>query len=114
MKSFEERGNGYLSTGLLGGTSVMDKYPPNSFIVAEGLFYGGILQDIQRANNPLQPIFEAFTNSIEAIRLKDKENDSGIITIKLYSVDPNFKNLLCFRAFTKSCFLSKSFVIAPK
>lgn len=60
----------------------------NSFIRREGVFYPQILKSIKKSSNPLQPIFEAFTNALEAILLSN--NQKGKITVKLYFT----KNLL--------------------
>lgn len=58
-----------------------------SFITAEGLYYEGVLRDVKRSKTSLQPVFEAFTNALEAIRIKEStEGDfEGMIEIKIYS-----------------------------
>lgn len=57
----------------------------NDFIVNQGALYSGILEDVKISGNTLQPVFEAFTNSLESIdQRKDKANN-GTITVKLYS-----------------------------
>ncbi len=55
------------------------------YIKSEGIFYEGVLNDIKKSKNNLQPIFETFTNSLEAIKM---DNDDGkFIKLNLY-----FKN----------------------
>lgn len=46
------------------------------FIIAKDLSFRGILHDIKRSNTSLSPIFEAFTNALEAIKIK-RESDNG-------------------------------------
>lgn len=67
----------------------------NSFIRREGVFYPQILKSIKKNSNALQPIFEAFTNALEAILLNN--NQKGKITLELYFT----KNLLNELAFDK-------------
>lgn len=55
------------------------------YIKAVGAYYKGILQDIRRHSDHLQPIFEAFTNSLEAINLRLDKPDNGSICIKIYA-----------------------------
>lgn len=45
-------------------------YQDNKYITARDLSFQGILHDIKTSKTALQPIFEAFTNAIEAIKLK--------------------------------------------
>jgi hypothetical protein len=54
------------------------------FIKAVGVYYKGILQDVRKHINPLQPVFEAFTNSLESINIRTDKVDNGSINIKLY------------------------------
>lgn len=63
------------------------EFKDNSFIIADGISYSGVLKDINKKHtNPWQPIFEAFTNSLEAIKIrKEFENFNGKITLKFYS-----------------------------
>ncbi|MCD4711685.1 MAG: hypothetical protein K8R73_00235 [Clostridiales bacterium] len=65
----------------------------NGYIKALGISYSGTIPKIKKKDKrPLQPIFEAFTNSLESIKLKrrDVNSDNGIITIRIYKS----KNLL--------------------
>ncbi len=48
---------------------------------AKGMDYQGLLKRIKKSKNPLQPIFEALTNSFEAIKIY--KNTTGKISIKL-------------------------------
>ncbi|MEP1306398.1 MAG: ATP-binding protein [Balneola sp.] len=59
----------------------------NSFITGDGLLYKGVLRDVSKSNESLTPIYEAFTNAIEAIKIKAL-NDSdykGEIDVDIYS-----------------------------
>ena len=47
----------------------------NRFVEYKDLRWSGILKSIKKSNNVLQPLFEAFTNSIEAIKLRQKTGD---------------------------------------
>jgi len=59
-------------------------FKDNSFIKAEGIYYAGILRDSKKSRNPLQPIYEAFTNSLESIILKEDKESSNSITVKMF------------------------------
>lgn len=57
------------------------------FIKGRGIWYKGELNAIRKKENtPLQPLFEAFTNAWEAIKLKNQkqEPEKGRITISIY------------------------------
>jgi hypothetical protein len=65
-------------------------FKTDEFIVRNGLYWPEILRkDVPKSKTTLQPIFEAFTNSIEAIRDKQKLNPTfkGEITIKIFVVE---------------------------
>lgn len=65
-------------------------YENNKFITAESLFWPEILRkDVTKSRTALQPIYEAFTNSIEAIRDRKniEPNIKGKIKIKVYSTE---------------------------
>ena len=53
------------------------------YVTSNDLNFAGILHDIKKSQRALQPIFEAFTNSIEAIKIKTKDfpNYEGKINI---------------------------------
>lgn len=55
----------------------------NTYIRAFGINYAGTLHKIKKSNDQLQPIFEAFTNSLEAIALLTEKTDVGQISIQL-------------------------------
>lgn len=57
------------------------------FIIAKDLSFKGILHDVKKSNTSLSPIFEAFTNALEAIKTKRKTDNNfvkGKITISIY------------------------------
>lgn len=59
----------------------------DSLIVSTGVFYQGVLNDFKKSKDHFQPIFEAFTNAFESIKLKlQKSPSSGneFISIDLY------------------------------
>ena len=49
-------------------------YKDKTYISTEDLLYKGILRDIRKSKTALQPIFEAFTNAMEAIRIKERKD----------------------------------------
>ncbi len=53
-----------------------------NYLKASGIDYKGQLQKIPKSRNKLQPLFEALTNSIEAIKLNNNIRQ-GIITVSL-------------------------------
>lgn len=55
----------------------------NTFIKATGIYYPRAFSEIKKSKDQLQPIYEAFTNSLEAIRMLKSNGDNGLITIKL-------------------------------
>ena len=48
------------------------------YFKAKGIDYKGQLQKIQKSNNKLQPLYEALTNSIEAIKLLEDKNKEAL------------------------------------
>ncbi len=48
------------------------------FVKAYGISYVGTLPKIKKSNDQLQPIYEAFTNALESIRLLDSTNNGKI------------------------------------
>ena len=56
----------------------------DTFVKAVDLWYAGVLRDIRKSKNPIQPIYEAITNSLESIILLPQKKDKGYIKIKLY------------------------------
>lgn len=62
------------------------KIKDKTYISNEGISFKGLLKLIAKSSETYQPIFEAFTNSIEAIRGRFKENIfEGKIYIKIYA-----------------------------
>lgn len=47
----------------------------NKFVEYKDLKWSGILKSIKKSSNVLQPLFEAFTNSMEAIRLRQNKSE---------------------------------------
>ena len=45
-------------------------YTENQIITARDLSFVGILHDVKKSKTALQPIFECFTNALEAIKIK--------------------------------------------
>ena len=46
-----------------------------SYITSDGLSWRGLLKGFPKATNLMQPLFEAFTNSLEAIDMRKKQGD---------------------------------------
>ncbi|KPM33584.1 Hypothetical protein I595_487 [Croceitalea dokdonensis DOKDO 023] len=63
------------------------KYEDNTYVTRDGVYYEGIIREIKRSRNTFQPIYEAFTNALEAIKIREKENNgfNGKILIKIHS-----------------------------
>lgn len=47
-----------------------------SYISSEGLSWRGVLKGFPKATNIMQPLFEAFTNSLEAIDMRKRQDDT--------------------------------------
>ena len=99
----------------------------NTLIANEGLYYPAAIEQIKRSDDPLRPVYECFTNALEAIR-DAKRQDNGELTITLYSTkgltdefsfdkvviqdngigfnDSNFRRLLMFKD-TRKGYLNK-------
>jgi len=60
------------------------KLENNTLLISEGVWYPTILREVKKSTNALQPIFEAVTNSFEAIALQKDSNFNAEITVKLY------------------------------
>ena len=65
------------------------KYEDNQYIVPESLYWKGVLHNFSKSRTALQPIFEAFTNAIEAIKIKQQTEPSykGEISIKINATE---------------------------
>jgi hypothetical protein len=75
-------------------------YQDNTYITTQDLLFQGVLYDIKKSRVSLQPIFEAFTNALEAIKIKEELNNGfkGEILIKINATEtttesPEFNNL---------------------
>lgn len=64
-------------------------FTENQFIAPESLYWKGVLHDVSKTRSALQPIFEAFTNAIEAIKIKQRadKNLIGEILIKIHATE---------------------------
>ena len=69
------------------------KFTDNTFIKIQGVYYPQILNTVKKSSNPMQPIFEAFTNSLEAIDLIKNKQEKGSITISCYFNKDAFKGI---------------------
>lgn len=70
-------------------------YQDDQYIVPNGIFWPEILRkDVPKSSTSLQPIYEAFTNAIEAIRDKQKIESTfkGEICMKIYSTEASVAN----------------------
>lgn len=59
------------------------------FIKAFGISYAGTLLKIRKSDNPLQPVFEAITNALEAIQMSQSKG-KGEIVIKINLIKSAF------------------------
>jgi hypothetical protein len=64
-------------------------YIDNQYIIANDLSFVGILHDIKKSRNALAPVFEAFTNAIEAIKIKAEQQKDfkGNIVISINATE---------------------------
>lgn len=71
------------------------------YVSTKDLKFAGVLHDIKKSQRALQPIFEAFTNSIEAIKIKNKTFPAfaGKIDI-IIKIRTNLGNLPEFESLT--------------
>ncbi|HMS10413.1 MAG TPA: hypothetical protein PKE66_13070, partial [Pyrinomonadaceae bacterium] len=63
-------------------------YQDNEFITAVDLSFAGILQSTKKAKSALQPVFESFTNSLEAIRIRQQNAEAFRPAIRI-RIDAN-------------------------
>ncbi|GGZ32401.1 hypothetical protein GCM10007049_27340 [Echinicola pacifica] len=63
------------------------KFENNTYISGDSVYYEGVIRDVKRSKISLQPVYEAFTNSLEAIRIKEsqKVDFKGKIEVKIFS-----------------------------
>ena len=59
------------------------KFENEKYISPDLLYWRGVIQDFPKSRSALQPIFEAFTNSLEAIKIKQKTVSDLIGEIKI-------------------------------
>ncbi|WP_372482918.1 hypothetical protein AB9J70_13040 [Elizabethkingia anophelis] len=59
-------------------------FKDGTFMKKDGIYYPQIIREVKKSPNHLQPIYEAFTNSLEAIELLDIPNYKGKIIIKCF------------------------------
>lgn len=60
----------------------------SNYIIAKDLSFVGILNDIKKSPTSLSPVFEAFTNALESIKIKKSEDEkfgNGKIIISIYA-----------------------------
>ena len=60
------------------------------FIIANDLSVSGILHTIKKSPTSLSPVFEAFTNALESIKIKKSINEKfgdGTITISIFTTE---------------------------
>lgn len=50
-------------------------FEQSRFVSYTGIKWSGVLKGIAKSQEPLQPVFEAFTNSIESIKLRQEKGD---------------------------------------
>ena len=50
------------------------KYQNETFITTSDLLFEGVLRDIRKSREALQPIYEALTNAFEAIKYRTKKD----------------------------------------
>jgi hypothetical protein len=64
-------------------------YTDNTHITTQDLMFRGVLHDIKKSKVSLQPIFEAFTNAIEAIKIKSSLEPmfKGNISIRINAIE---------------------------
>lgn len=65
------------------------EYQENSYIRNRDLYFPGILMEVKKSRKALQPIFEAFTNALEAIKIKatDKKGFIGKVKIEIFATE---------------------------
>ena len=65
--------NLYICIDLVSGIM---KYQNETFITTSDLLFEGVLRDIRKSREALQPIYEALTNAFEAIKYRTKKDKS--------------------------------------
>lgn len=64
---------------------------PPKYIKAFGISYAGTLPKIRKSDNPLQPVFEAITNALEAIQMSPNKG-KGEILVKINLIKSAFSS----------------------
>lgn len=69
-------------------------YSDNQFITAQDLSFVGVLHDIKKSQKALQPVFECFTNALEAIKIKQNSNADykGEVTLRIYATETTLQS----------------------
>lgn len=79
----------------------MSIYKENQFIKVEGVYLPTILKEIKKHENPIQSFFEAFTNSLESIKINKQKKGinevDSVISLNMYFS----KNILSEKEFKK-------------
>ncbi|MFA9192691.1 hypothetical protein AAGV28_15035 [Flavobacterium sp. FZUC8N2.13] len=79
----------------------MNTYKENQFIKVEGVYLPTILKEIKKHENPIQSFFEAFTNSLESIKINKSSKGinevDSVISLNIFFT----KNLLSENLFQK-------------
>lgn len=78
------------------------KYEDNQYIVPESLYWKGVLHNFSKSRTALQPIFEAFTNAIEAIKIKQQSTPEfkGKISVKINATETTVPDSYNFSSFS--------------
>lgn len=59
-------------------------FSDNTFITKDGVYYPQIIREVKKSPNPVQPIYESFTNSLESIESIKTPNYKGKVTLQCY------------------------------
>lgn len=59
-------------------------FTENTFMIKDGVYYPQIIREVKKNPNSLQPIYEAFTNSLESIELLHTPNYRGKIILRSF------------------------------
>ena len=51
------------------------EFSNETFVVHDGILWEGVLREVKRAQLSLQPIYEAFTNALEAIKIRETNGE---------------------------------------
>jgi hypothetical protein len=86
------------------GTSNDMNYQDNSYVTTQDLLFLGVLHDIKKSKTALQPVYEAFTNAIEAIKIKAGNNKKfkGRIEIKIFATETTVADVAEFKSLSIS------------